>query len=95
LKIIGNNIRGAANDGIVIDTGATYTSVNSVPIIKSNLISVAGCTIKDVPDTAICTDNDLISDAATGTASLDINIRKAARNWITDATKGALYPGEH
>ena len=95
LKIVGNTIRGAANDGIVIDTGATYTSVNSVPIIKGNLISVAGCTIKDVPDNALVVDNDLISAAATGTASLDINIRKAARNWITDATKGALYPGEH
>lgn len=95
LKIIGNNIRGAANDGIVIDTGATYTSVNSVPIIKGNLISVAGCTIKDVPDNALVVDNDLISQAATGTASLDINIRFASRNWIEDATKGAPYPAAH
>jgi len=95
LKIIGNTIRGAANDGIVIDTGATYTSVNSKALIKGNTIHCAGCTIKDVPDTAIVVENDLISAAATGTASLDINIRLAARNWITDATKGALYPGEH
>jgi hypothetical protein len=95
LKIVGNTIRGAANDGIVIDTGATYSGVNSKAIIKGNTIQCAGCTIKDVPDTAIVTQNDLISAAATGTASLDINIRLAARNWITDGTKGALYPGEH
>jgi hypothetical protein len=95
LKIVGNTIRGAANDGIVIDTGATYSGVNSKALIKGNTIHCAGCTIKDVPDTAIVTDNDLISAAATGTASLDINIRLAARNWITDGTKGALYPGEH
>jgi uncharacterized protein YjbI with pentapeptide repeats len=95
LKIVGNNIRGAANDGIVIDTGATYTNINGPAIIKGNTIQCAGCTIKDVPDSAIVTQNDLISAAATGTASLDINIRLAARNWITDATKGALYPGEH
>lgn len=95
LKIVGNTIKGAANDGIVIDTGATYLSVNSKAIIKGNTIHCAGCTIKDVPDSAIVVQNDLISAAATGTASLDINIRLAARNWITDATKGALYPAEH
>ena len=95
LKIVGNTIKGAANDGIVIDTGATYSSVNSKAIIKGNTIHCAGCTIKDVPDSAIVVQNDLISAAATGTASLDINIRLAARNWITDATKGALYPAEH
>ncbi|MFA5377333.1 MAG: hypothetical protein WC455_16400 [Dehalococcoidia bacterium] len=95
LRIIGNDIVGGANDGIVIDTGATYSGVNSRALIKGNMIQVAGCTIKDVPDSAVCTDNNLISAAATGTASLDINIRLAARNWITDATKGALYPGEH
>jgi hypothetical protein len=95
LKILYNEIKGAANDGIVIDTGATYSNVNSKALIKGNTIHCAGCTIKDVPDTAIVVQNDLISAAATGTASLDINIRLAARNWITDATKGALYPAEH
>jgi hypothetical protein len=92
LKIIGNNIRGGANDGIVIDAGATYTSVNGLPIIKKNTIQVAGCTIRDAPDNAIVTDNDLISAAANGTASLDINKRYAARNWCTDATKEGWYP---
>jgi len=91
LKIVNNNIRGGANDGIVIGA-ATYTSINSLPIIKNNTIQVAGCTISDTPQNAITVGNYLISAAATGTDSVNANARYSAGNWYVDATKAGPWP---
>ncbi len=89
-----NSIVGGANDGIVV-SGTTTITTGRMGLIDNNVIKVVGITINDGNDnTFIITNNALISDAATGTASLNIDERLAGNNWITDATKHGVYPNE-
>jgi len=91
-RIVGNNIIGGANDGIVV-TGATTAGGSRLGLIANNNIYVVACTINDGDDdTFIITGNNLVSDAATGSASLNVDTRFCANNWITDADKAGPWP---
>lgn len=91
-RILGNVMIGGANDGIVV-TGTTTVEQSRLGIIANNHIYVVGCTISDGDDdTFIITNNMLISDAATGTDSLNVDTRWCAGNVITDATKSGPWP---
>lgn len=92
LVIKGNRILGGANDGIIV-TGTTTMTTGRMGLIADNDIYVAGVTINDGDDdTIVVSGNNLISDAATGTASLNVDNRLCANNWITDATKAGPWP---
>ena len=92
MRIVGNIMLGSAVNGIMV-TGTTTVVQSRLGLISKNTIYCPGITIDDGDnDTFIVTDNDCVSDAATGTASIDCDIRWAARNHITDATKSGPYP---
>ena len=85
LRITNCTIHGAANDGIVIASGATTSGVEGAPIIDNNIISVAVVTINDGDSSSIITNNRLISLAAKGTLStvLVYNAALASNNDVT------------
>ena len=92
MRITGNTIIGGVNDGIVV-SGATVIGVTGIGKIADNVIYVVACTINDGDDDAfIITGNILISDAATGTASVNVDERWSAGNWFTDATRSGTLP---
>ena len=92
MRIIGNTIIGGANDGIVV-TGTTTVTTGRLGLIADNTIYTVACTINDGDDdTFIISGNNLVSDAATGTASLNVDTRFSANNWITDASKAGPWP---
>ena len=92
-RILNNIMMGSALNGIMV-TGATTTAgFSSLGVIDGNTIYCPGVTINDGDDDSfIITKNILISDAATGTDSLNIDTRWAGGNWYTDATKSGNYP---
>ena len=92
LRILGNIMIGSAVNGIMV-TGATTVVQGRYGLIADNIIYCPGITIDDGDnDTIIVARNTCISDAATGTASIDCDTRLAANNYITDATKWGPYP---
>jgi len=92
MRITNNQIIGGANDGIVV-TGTSTVAAGRLGLIDNNKIYVVACTINDGNDnTFIITNNALISDAATGNASLNVDDRLAGGNTITDATKSGPWP---
>lgn len=92
MRILRNHMVGSALDGIKV-TGTTTTAQGRLGIIADNVIYCPGCTILDGDDdTFIITGNNLVSDAATGAASLSVDTRWCANNWITDATKAGPWP---
>lgn len=91
-RILNNIMLGGAVAGILV-TGATTIVQSRYGLIDGNRIYAVGCTINDGDDdTFIITNNMLISDAATGTDSLNVDTRWCAGNWITDATKAGPWP---
>jgi hypothetical protein len=92
MRIINNTMLGGAVAGILV-TGTTTIVQSRLGLIDNNIIYTVGCTINDGDDdTFIITNNMLISDAATGTDSLNVDTRWCAGNWITDATKAGPWP---
>ena len=92
MRIVGNTMLGSAVNGIMV-TGATTTVQSRLGLIADNIIYCPGITIQDgTDDTFIIANNTLISDAATGGASLDVDDRWSAGNVITDATKSGPWP---
>ena len=91
-RILNNIMLGGAVAGILV-TGTTTVVQSRLGLIDNNRIYTVGCTITDGDDdTFIITNNKLISDAATGAASLSVDTRWCADNWITDATKAGPWP---
>jgi hypothetical protein len=92
MRIVGNIMLGSAVNGIMV-TDTTTVVQGRLGLISKNTIYCPGITIDDGDnDTFIVTDNVCVSDAATGTASIDCDIRWAARNHITDGSKAGPYP---
>ena len=92
MRILGNVMLGGAVAGILV-TGTTTVVKSRLGLIDGNRIYTVGCTINDGDDdTFIVTNNMLISDAATGTDSLNVDTRWCAGNIITDATKSGPWP---
>ena len=92
MRIVGNTMIGSAVNGIMV-TGTATVVQSRLGLISNNTIYCPGITIDDGNnDCFIVTDNTCVSDAATGTASIDCDERLAARNHITDATKAGPYP---
>jgi hypothetical protein len=92
MRIIGNVMLGGAVAGILV-TGTTTIVQGRMALIHGNVIYTVGCTINDGDDdTFIITDNHLISDAATGTASVNVDARLSTGNMIVDATKNGPWP---
>jgi hypothetical protein len=91
MRIINNTMLGSAVNGIMVTGTATVVDFASIGIIAGNRIYCPGITISDGNDDAfVIMDNTLVSDAATGTASLNIDTRWSAHNWITDATTSGV-----
>ena len=93
MRIMGNDMIGGAAAGILVTGTVTVAGATGIGKISGNTIYTVGCTINDGDDDAfIITNNTLISDAATGTASLNVDDRWCAGNVITDATKSGPWP---
>jgi hypothetical protein len=92
MRIVNNTMLGGAVAGILV-TGTTTVDQSRLGLIDGNRIYTVGCTINDGnDDTFIITNNMLVSDAATGTDSLNVDTRWCAGNIITDATKSGPWP---
>ena len=92
MRILNNFILGGAVAGILI-AGSTTIVQGRMGLINGNVVYAVGCAIDDgASDTFVVTNNCIISDAATGTASLDVDERLAAGNWYSDGTKSGNYP---
>lgn len=91
-EIIGNTFVDSAAAGIVVNSSTT-TSWGAV--IKENTICAATLCIDDNADLFYITDNRLISLAASTTAyteNMDINIARAAGNYLTTPNIATIYP---
>jgi len=92
MRIQNNTMLGGAVAGILV-TDTTTVDQSRLGLIDGNRIYTVGCTINDGnDDTFIITNNMLMSDAATGTDSLNVDTRWCAGNIITDATKSGPWP---
>jgi len=92
LRIQNNVMLGGAVAGILV-TDTTTIVQSRLGLIDGNRIYAVGCTINDGnDDTIIVTNNQCISDAATGNAAINVDQRWAANNYITDATKSGPWP---
>ena len=95
IKIVDNNIRGGASDGVYVATGATFSGVNGKALIDNNRIYVALITINDVSQLALVTRNRCISAAASGTGGVGAfvaNTHLCSDNQITAAAISFMYP---
>jgi hypothetical protein len=86
MRIIGNNIVGGANDGIIVSGVATVTGISDRGIIADNFIQVAAITL-DTRAVSVFNvyGNRLISAAAVGAGSYVIDLTYACNNWLTGA----------
>jgi len=92
MRIVNNVMLGGAVAGILV-TDTTTVVQSRLGLIDNNIIYAVGCTINDGnDDTFIVTNNQCISDAATGNAAINVDQRWAANNYITDATKSGPWP---
>ena len=92
-QIVGNEIRGGANDGIVISGVATVSGISSRGLIADNYIQVAAKTI-DTRAVSVFNvyNNRCISAAALGGDSYVIDPTFACGNIITGADASASVP---
>jgi len=84
LKIIDNTIVGGADNGILIDAGATIVGATSSILIQGNLVQVADITIDDNANAGVfVVDNRCISAGAYGATSHVITVATAVGNIVT------------
>lgn len=91
-EIIGNTFVDSAAAGIVAGSGMT---ASWGAVIKENTICAGTLVIDDNADLFYITDNRLISLAASTTAyteNMDINIARAAGNYLTTPNIATVYP---
>ena len=68
------------------------TKTGGACIARYNNFNTVGCTMIDSSNTWYTLGNQFCSAAATGAASLSVNVLKACGNWYRDATKCGNYP---
>lgn len=91
-EIVGNDMTDSAAAGIVVNSSTT-TSWGSY--IKDNFIAAATLVIDDNSDLFYVINNRLVSLAASTTAyteNIDINIARAAGNYLTTPNIATVYP---
>ena len=84
MKIIGNNIMGGADNGIVVSGAVTVAGATSSMVIKGNFVQVADLTIDDNANAGVFViDNRCISAGALGGTSHVITVATAVGNIVT------------
>jgi len=92
-QIVGNEIRGGANDGIVVSGVATVAGQSSRGLIADNYIQVAAVTINTRAVSVFnCYNNRCISAEAVGDSSFVIDPTFAVGNIITGADAATTWP---
>ena len=95
IKIVNNNIRNGASNGIYIKTDATFSGVNGKALIDNNRIYTATVTINDASGLCLITRNRCIAAAASGTAGVGAFVGTTALccdNQVTAAGITFMYP---
>jgi len=94
MKIIGNEIVGGANDGIVVSGVATVVGATSRGVIRDNFIQVAAVCL-DTRATSVFNvyNNNMISAAAaTSPESYTIDLTHASNNYLTGNSVSIVIP---
>ena len=93
LKIIGNNIIGGADNGILIDASATGAGATSDLLIKGNTVVVADITIDDNANAEVfVVDNRCVSGENLGAGSHVITAATSCGNIVTGANNTLDVP---